>query len=295
VNARYVSKGGACRPLFRRRAHARAIQTVMLGLGLVGGVASADGSIDDPKRLFEVSSLSIDSKARTAIEGVEKGCQYSMMSRIGPRPGELARCNQAEQKALSYGPAAARAAIARLDEPRVTRTAQWRLYDVIARAGDVELVEPLIAGLAKLERLKTSPRQMEAYRIVTTLEGITHAGLREQVPWTTEGQNVLDGKTSATWRDWLTTHRGKTRGELLGERMKAARAQLTDGDLATAFLAARFVASQPGSRLEGQSAMTVLLKREHLSQQQRQAITYALQSIPKTEAKEPVADLDSDS
>jgi hypothetical protein len=246
------------------------MKRVMIGVGLllVAGGAQASSQV---RPLFDVNARGIESQVKAAVEKMEANCEYSMFSRTGPRPAEVARCNRAEEKAISYGTPAARMALARLDSGHVDYSATYRLYDLVARVGDLELVEPLVRGLERLEKPAYSERADESHAIVRTLSTLTYAKLDSKQP-------------AAAWRVWADAHKGKTRAELLDERVAAARVEAATPTFTAAIAAARFLAQQPATRQEGRVALESLLRRE-LTPSERRQVESAIKQVPTAPAQ----------
>jgi hypothetical protein len=247
-------------------------------LALVLSAGAANASVDGRDKLFDVETRGIDSRVKEAIEKVEKDCTYSMFSRIGPRPGEVAKCNKAEERAVSMGPAAARQALIRIDAEHGPHSAsRWRLYDVVARVGDLSVVETLIKGLETTElRGIGFERRYEAQQIAYTLRTLTYADPK--------------GTPAIQWRAWFEAHKGQTRGELLAERTDQARKQAAGIDFEQATTSAYFLAMQPTTRREGVSALEKIMERE-LTPPQKSRIQSLLRQVPKAPAQ--LADLDA--
>jgi hypothetical protein len=246
-------------------------------LALVLSAGAANASVDGHYKLFDVDTRGIDSRVKEAIAKVEKDCTYSMFSRIGPRPGEVAKCNKAEENAVSMGPAAARQALLRIDSEKTEHSARWRLYDVVARVGDLSVVETLVKGLesAQLHGID-SERHYETNQIVQTLRTLTYADPK--------------GTPAIQWRAWLEAHKGATRSELLAERTDLARKQAAGTDFEQATTSAYFLAMQPTTRREGVSALEKIMERE-LTPSQKARIQSLLRQVPKAPAQ--LADLDA--
>lgn len=241
---------------------------VAVGMLLTAGGAHASSEV---RPLFDVNARGIESRVKDAVEKMEAQCEYSMFSRIGPRPGEVARCNKAEEKAISQGAAAARMALVRLDSGHVNYSATYRLYDLIARVGDLDVVEPLVRGLERLQKPAFAERADEANAIVRTLTTLTYAR--------------LDAKQPATaWRAWAVAHKGKSRPELLEERIAASRVEVATPSFTQAIAAARFLAQQPATRAEGRVALELLLSRE-LTPSERRQVESAIRQVPTAPAQ----------
>ena len=163
-----------------------------------------------------------------------------------------------------------RMALARLDSG-VDFSARYRLYDIIARVGDLDAVEPLVRGLERLEKPAFEERRDESHAIVRALATLTYAQLDAKQP-------------ASAWRAWADAHKGKTRPELLDERVVAARTETQTPAFGQALVAARFLAQQPATRVEGVTALESLLRRE-LTPSERRQVESALKQIPKAPAQ----------
>ncbi|MSP60434.1 MAG: hypothetical protein EXR72_08840 [Myxococcales bacterium] len=262
-------------------------RTILMAAGLAlaasgGGraAASREGASTFPK-LFDDPAITApeDAKARQAVEKLARECTYSMYSRIGPSPEVVERCDRAEKNAISRGPDAARAALVLLDRASTGMTVRWRLYDVVARAGDIALLAPLVAGLERAARPDAGPRSDDRHLIGTVLQRISYASVGERAPWV-QG----DGEVApAEWRSWLDRNQGKARSQLLAERIGAARSQVAVPDLAAAFTGARFLAELPATQEEGRAALQGLLARPDLEPRQSNSIQHALDALPKAD------------
>ncbi len=202
----------------------------------------------------------------------EKACTYSEFSRIGPRPGEVARCNAAEEKAVALGADAARAALARLDDEQTDATARWRLYDTVARVGDLAFVEPLVRGLEREdEHGLGGERHYERAAIARVLKTLTYADPK--------------GTPAIAWRAWADRHRGTTRAQLFAERVERARGDLTQKDTYEAATAAHFLAMLPATRSEGVAALMEILARKDLPVALRMHVRSLLEKVPTAPAQ----------
>jgi hypothetical protein len=250
----------------------------VLGLLALAGVARA--SKEGPTLFGEEWGKDLDPKARAAVGKVVEECAYSMFSRIGPMPGQVAKCNAAEERAISLGVPAARAAVARLDES-ISDGARGRLYDIVARAGDVTFIEPLVVAL---ERSSDKPmpfmRSMDRHSLNAALSRITFAGVGERAPWVSDAKPA-DGPA---WRAWLNAHRNQSRDQLLADRVARSRANAAAPGVEPAFLASQFLSQQPATRGEGLAALQALLGRPSLGREERTTIQSAIQRVAPPQA-----------
>lgn len=239
---------------------------VLAAAALCALAPRAHASLEGRYRLFDVDDRGIDKKVRAAIAAVEATCTYSLYSRVGPRPSEVARCNRAEADAVALGPDAARMALVRIDQG-TGPGAMNRLYDVVARVGDLRLVDTLIRGLEENERHGLAGiRRYETPLIVRVLSTLTYA--------------ELNGTPAIQWRAFWDAHHDKTRAQLFALRLAEARVQVAADDVEVATSGARFLAEQPLTRTESRRALEALLRREGLTELQRAHIQDILRRIP---------------
>jgi|GEM_PF-3211262 len=196
-----------------------------------------------------------------AIERVERDCTYSMMSRMGPRPAEVARCEAAMEVATARGVGAARYALTRIAKSEELGSNRTYLFQVIARVGDLGQVAALV---------KLLPEQTEAYQrfqIVAALQAITHADPK--------------GTPAIAWQKWLEDHdlTQVTRADLLVERVAQMRTEAANEELGYAIPAARWLSLQPSTRDEGLVALRALLTHPKLDAKQRRNIDYMLTGV----------------
>jgi hypothetical protein len=253
---------------------------IVLPLLLAASVAHADASTAaEPTALFADSGLAyLDDPipARAAVGKVVGECKFSPYSRIGPSPSQRARCNQAVEAAIAHGPDGALAALEALDRKRGADFRPNRVYDVVARVGDAATIAPLVAALEKIARTRPA-RSFEASAIVHTLESVSYAQVATTAPWDAAGDPV---EQAVRWRTWLDAHRGRTRAQLLDERIADARAHKLDADSGTSFVAANFLAHQPLTAVEGRDALRALAARAGLSPVVRGWIENAQRETP---------------
>jgi len=233
----------------------------------------------DPPHYALYSGLSregVSPEVKAAVKKVEKACGFSLYSRGGPRPAEVKRCNQAEERALALGPEVARWALVRVDDSLKSDDgeAAQRLYDLVGRSGDLTLVEPMIAGLEILAK-KRSDHFRQYYErefIVGTLQEITFAD--------------LIGTPSIQWRQFWQVNKDKTRAELYALRLAEARREATakETDFDRAAKQAFFLANHLETRTEGIDLLTEFSKREELKENQQRLLKSYLRRVPKEAA-----------
>jgi hypothetical protein len=245
-----------------RLAVAAAVWAVLVALG-----GAARASSEHFYRMYDVAPASLDPRAVEAAARVAQDCNYSMLSRIGPRPEEMLRCNAAEEKLVALAASGARAALAALDDENVGHGARARLYDVMGRIGDLALVEPLVRGLEREEAAGLgNPRQMERSYIATTLTALTYAELK--------------GTPAIQWRAWLRAHPAPSRAALLAERAAEVDKMVASGDYSEVFQAAEFLGSHQATRARARKIFESLLTRTELDYDQRRALHRALDRLP---------------
>jgi hypothetical protein len=240
----------------------------VIGFALLASTANASENF---YRLFDPPER-VEDKAKAEVARVAKDCNYSEMSRIGPRPEQVARCNAAEEKLIALGSNGARAAIAAIDDESTRYNVRWRLYDVIARSADLAFVEPLVVALEREEaRGLGNVRHFERQAIAQALETLTYAELK--------------GTPAIQWREWANAHRGQAREQLYAERVAGARTDIAGGTVEQATVSARFLAMQPPTRGEGVRALKALLARPDLTHTQRINVEAVLGQVPEAPAQ----------
>jgi hypothetical protein len=252
--------------------------SLLLVVAAGGARAGRDDGGDPFPRLFsdpKLPAAPVEERAQEAVARVAADCTFSELSRIGPSPKVLDRCNRAEENALRFGVEGARGALAVLDRPATSVSARYRLYDVVARGGDMTTAETLVAGLERARRLDSGLRAHEAYQIGEALRRITSASVGERAPW--DGES---GEHPGAWRAFVAAHRGESRGQLLADRSVEARVHKGARELTTAFVAARFLAAQPATRTEGVAALRALLGRPRLDRNEEETIRSTLDQLP---------------
>lgn len=241
--------------------------------------AYADASTDDAHHMHlyhDVKLGPVSPEARRAVREVIQSCAFSMMARIGPSPRDRARCDHAAEQASKL-PDAARASLLALESTETGNTARYRLYDVVARSGDLELAEPLAKAFGRLRQDRMFMMGDEAYPIEHTLAALTYAQVDERAPW--ERHERTNRERSDEWTAFLAAHRGQTREQLRAARESDARAHAADRDAGRAYFAAGFLASQPDTRAEGRTALEQLLARADLPPAARATIQSAIGSV----------------
>jgi hypothetical protein len=237
----------------------------MLGLLLLAAPAGA--SQDGFYKLYDVDGRAVDEKARIAVVRMQADCGYSEFSRLGPRPEQVARCNAAEEKAVSLGSEAGRAALVVIDLESTNPSVRWRLYDVVARSADLGFVEPLVRGLEREEaRGLGNQRRYERQAITRALESLTYAEVK--------------GTPAIQWRAWADAHRGQTRAQLLSARVERARDDVSHAAVTEAAQAAHFLALEPSTRREGLNALEALRARKDLTHLERATVEALIQQVP---------------
>jgi hypothetical protein len=209
-------------------------------------------------RLYDsLDRQGISDEVRERVRAMAETCEEGSMSRIGPSPKERARCEANQRKVMALGPTAARAALAYVDDAKFG--ARYSLYDVIARNGGVELVEPMVRALeAEAGESTDNVRHYEVGMIARTLSVITYAAPK--------------GTPSIQWRKWADAHRGVERSALLRERLRQANEEVNSPELATRIEAAAFLAEQDGSRGLGKRVLDELSARKDLDPDMRRLI-----------------------
>lgn len=225
-------------------------------------------------KLFDVSAPS-DEAVQKAITKLESACAYSMMSRIGPTPGQMRACNDAEDQLVAMGRPAAEAALARLDDPSMRSAARHRLYDTVGRVGDLAMVEPVLRGLDRIAAEGIGgPHQWEKEQLVGVLRQLTYADPK--------------GSPELAWRAWWNDHKTLTRPQLFALRVDAARKEASDADEAKATDSAMFLANQGETRKEGLDALRLILARPSLTAARKQLIQYTIERLERAPVQKAI-------
>jgi hypothetical protein len=241
----------------------------------------ADASAEDAKHLHlyqDVKLGPVSPEARRAVQDVVKSCAYSMMARVGPSPRDRARCDNAAAQAAKVD-GAARASLLALELADTPGTARFRLYDVVAKSGDLALAEPLARALARVDQAHAQTMMLDdSFPIGHTLAALTYASIGERAPWQRYERPNLRQR-SDEWTAFLAARRGWSRDQLKAERVSDARAHRADADQTRAYFAASFLAGQPDTRAEGKEALERLLARDDLPANAKSSVRSVLGSI----------------
>ena len=259
-----------------------------IGVGLVVALTLASAGAAQAEdlthhRVFgDVKVGPADSASLAEAAAVEKACSFSVMSRRGPDPEDVAACEAASARLMKRGVAAAPAIFASLDKDnnKVNYHAKQRLYDLLARTHDTQLVEPLIRGMARIASRKTSAREWETGMIHRALGEISRAPVSESAPWvraskrSTRDESVMQ---AFDWRLWHEEHRGVSHDKLAADRLADARAHAADKDNARAFGAVNYLLEHEPK--EGLAAAQALLDRGKLPNEGKQALDYTMDRV----------------
>jgi hypothetical protein len=236
------------------------------------GIARAD---QDFYPLYSIDPSTVDAHASTIAQRLVTTCNTSAFSRLGPPASQIRRCDAIEAQLISCGQAGVRAALAKLDDPRA-RNLWPRLYDVVARSGDLANVEPLVHAL-ELEDWASSMnrvRHNEQGYITQTLSAITYA--------------APVGAPAVVWRSWANTHRDLTRVQLYAERRLEVDAQLARGSVEEQAIAVSFLAQRSDTRALAREKLDAL-RRMDLGEVERAAVKHAEYSFPVESERIPQA------
>jgi len=252
-----------------------------IGVGLVVVLTLASASAAQAEdlrhhRIFGDANVgSVDSASLAETAAVEKACSFNVMSRRGPDPEDLAACEAAASRLEKRGIAAAPAIFAALDKEKVSYYAKRRLYDALARTRDTRLVEPLIAGMARIASRRVGAREFEGEMIHQTLGELSRAQVGERAPWvkTARRSDHEEAISQAIdWRLWHEEHRGVAHEKLAADRLADARAHAADKDAERAFGAVRYLLEHQPK--EGLEAARVLGERRDLPREGRDNLNY---------------------
>jgi hypothetical protein len=249
---------------------------VALTFALTGSVARAEEDAP-PAKIFDdyVAHTEGSRAARAALEDVAKSCDFSVFSRSGPRPSQIAGCERSVQRAVAVGPSVVPDALRALNDDELGYGARIRTYDVLARVGDVRSLESLVTALGKLP-----DEAPDRAHVLNTLARISYASVGEMAPFSEKDPEPKE--VTAAWRSWLDAHRGMSQGELLSERLANARQHAADADIETAFIAARFLVQRKATEKEGIAALKNLLGRSNLASAAADSIRELMEESTRT-------------
>jgi hypothetical protein len=258
------------------------MKTIGVGLVVALTLASAGAAHAEDlthHRVFGDAGVGpADSAALAETAAVEKACSFNVMSRRGPDPEDVAACEAATARLMKRGVAAAPAIFASLDKEKVSYHAKQRLYDLLARTHDTQLVEPLIRGMARIASRKLDAREWETGMIHRALGEISRAPVNEPAPWvqaTRRSPQAESISQTIDWRLWHEAHRGVSHDKLAADRLADARAHAADKDSARAFGAVSYLLEREPK--EGLAAAQALLDRgAKLPNEGRQALDYMM-------------------
>ncbi len=228
--------------------------------------------------LYDIPAASLDREAKVAVRKVVRACGEEADSRMGPSPLDIRRCNDAVGKALPHGVRAATAALAAIDrigESDDGRAAVGRLYDLVARSGDLKFLEPLVGALEREQKNHHDDAVSDRSDITLTLSMLTYAEPK--------------GAPAAAWRTWLSAHPNPIRAALLAERLTQIEAQLARGDFDELITAARFLGTQPGGATRARGILDGLAARPALTHAQTASLRRARARLPREIATQPSA------
>ena len=250
-----------------------------IGIALVAACLTSGGAARADEKLY-ASLGAADAEAMKALKKIEDLCVAFEMDRGGPTRAERRRCDDVYKKAVALGPRAAVAALKSLDRSEHPEELAFRCYGIAGKTGDLSLIEPLVAGIEKMQSAKT--RRWELFNLQAALADLTFARIGQRAPWQ-EYQEVTRGVVTAAagaWRSWLAAHPSPTRESLLAEGIADARNHVGDPDLTRAWFAATFLAERAEFRSEGRKALEALLGRKHLPMGSREELREALRRYP---------------
>jgi hypothetical protein len=233
---------------------------------LLGASSLASAATDRFYRLYDLDPR-LDARTRAAIAELTKQCSYSAFSRLGPRAEQVEGCNRAEGRLVSMGTAGASAALATLDDPKLPESARPRLYDVIARVGDLSVIDLLVRGLEREEAAGLgNPRHHERRLITGALTELTFV--------------QLAGTPAIQWRAWRDAHREVTRESLAAEREAELTAHSGEADVAEIVHGAWLLGTHRAGQAGARRVLEALLLRTDLNATQRSRVRDALDTLP---------------
>jgi hypothetical protein len=249
-------------------------------LALVATSARRAGAETEEPLLYDdyVAHTEGSAGTRAALEDVGKSCDFSVFSRSGPRPWQVASCERSVARAVALGPQVVPDALRRLNQSSLGYGGRIRTYDVLARVGDVRSLESLVLALPKAD-------PNEADLISSTLSRISYASVAESTPFEHDHDSPDAAALTTLWRAWLKDHRGMSRSALLDERIAQSRARVADGDLETAFIAVRFLCQHKPTAQEGVAAARILLDRPQLPSEAEESLREFIKSTAYEPAK----------
>jgi hypothetical protein len=187
----------------------------------------------------------------------------------------------------------AAAALKALDDSEYPFEMSFRMYGIVGRAGDLTMVEPLVAAIEKMESVRS--RRIELPTLESALSDLTYAPIGQRAPWQDweEPSRKRVATEAAAWRSFMTAHPTLDRAALLAERLTDARAHLDDADVNRAYFAALFLTKSPDTQEEGRKALQALVERKRLPPGAREEIREVLRRLKPANSKtvpKPVED-----
>ena len=200
-----------------------------------------------------------------------------MMSRIGPSPAQRASCDKAVVAALAQ-PNIAYAVLARLDQEHELMTVGWRLYDVLARTGDLSVLEKLVVALERIDqRGHNTDRGNDKNLIANTLKRLTYADPK--------------GSPHLAWREWKSAHPNVTRAELLAGKVTEMKQVLATGGHTDDHVdAITFLVQEPTTRDDARGTLDMLVTQKGWSPPQKDRLASLQRSFKPSKKQLPFED-----
>lgn len=184
-----------------------------------GVVPHATADLGSPRihPLFAIPEGRVVPAVFDKLARAEQDCTFPMASRH-TNVEEYARCDAAIIATTEVPGAVGLSALAYRDaelaKPDRARLDVALVYRVVAHAGQLEVLDPLVTALERLERGATFAERSEASLIHWTLGELTYT-------------KPTDHSASA-WRRWLAAHANETRAQLLAAHLDRLRATITN-------------------------------------------------------------------
>jgi hypothetical protein len=231
---------------------------------------------------FRVFGEAAKADKSVAIAEVVKRCTFNEMSREGPRPKDVAKCDAAATALDRQGVAAAPAIFAALDDERTPYAARQRLIAVLGRTADTSLVPPMLDAMARITTRKLQTRMPEFEMLHEAVRDLTRQAIGELPPW--EKAPAMSNQGMQTdrvvdWKLWLDKNRARSHDELSDEATADARAHANDKDMAKRYQAVRYLLRYEPS--EGAKAARALREVEALPEEGQRDLDWAIEEADR--------------
>lgn len=222
------------------------------------------------KKPFDASELGArDAAADKDVARVDERCMSDPMSREGPSPEEVAKCNAAVARLMARGKKGAPSIFAALNSLNSESSYYGtnRLLFALGKIDDKKVRNVVLAGFQKIAADELDENFMMVHHIPETLEAMLGAAPEAIVPW--EYESVTDHweeqrEVAARWKAFAGANADKSRLELAAERAKKARKEKADADPKKAYRAIKFLVSRSPS--EALNAAKAYQKRKDLAE-----------------------------